>query len=259
MKNILLSIFILISCNLSAQLSTSLSQNKPKAIVQDGCRIQFYDSTGTQVHEMLCENLKFWYEKSYPNYGGKKITIFDGYNKVYIENDGHLTSPTFSALSDSLDAWKKCGNSESVTQIDYSNKIDTIIGIISDDTIFVQNIDTTNSILIEGNRIDSVGFEALIGKVSDIENAVKSDCLGLNKKYYINGTNSVVINAGVACSYSLVVLSGDITIVEGGITAPFPLSAGFSISQTNFGKTLNNSIVVTGNSGGTTAIISTIE
>ena len=266
MKNIFLSIFILATYNLSAQLSTSLSEYRPKTIIQDeNCRIQFYDSTGTQVHELLCGNLKYWYEKSYPYYGGKKIVIFDGFNKIYIENDGRLTSPTFSALDDSLDVWKQCNSFKTpltvdVIGIDSVRVLDSVrVWVEQDNNVRIQNIDTTNRILAEGNRIDSIGFETVIEKVSDVESAIKSDCNGLNKKYYINGTNSVVINAGVACSYSLVVLSGNVTIVEGGITAPFPLSAGFSISQTNFGKILNNSIVVTGNSGGTTAIISTIE
>ena len=144
MKKIIIALLVLISHSAIAQLSTSLSQNKPKTIVQDGnCRIQFYDSTGTQVHEMLCSQLKFWYEKSYPNFGGKKITIFDGYNKIYIENDGSLTSPTFANLDDSLNVWKQCEvGSTGTDPIDYSGKLDTIITLLTDSldkNIFISN------------------------------------------------------------------------------------------------------------------------
>lgn len=157
MKNIFLSIFILATYNLSAQLSTSLSEYRPKTIIQDeNCRIQFYDSTGVQVHELLCGNLKYWYEKSYPYYGGKKIVIFDGFNKIYIENDGRLTSPTFSALDDSLDVWKQCNSFKTPLTVDVVG-IDTVRVVDSlrvwfnttlyDDSAIVRRIDTTNSIL----------------------------------------------------------------------------------------------------------------
>lgn len=144
MKKIIIALLVLISHATMAQLSTSLSQNKPKTIIQDGnCRIQFIDSTGTQVHEMLCSQLKFWYEKSYPNFGGKKITIFDGYNKIYIENDGSLTSPTFANLDDSLNVWKQCEvGSTGTDPIDYSGKLDTIITLLTDSldkNIFIEN------------------------------------------------------------------------------------------------------------------------
>lgn len=144
MKKIIIALLVLISHSTMAQLSTSLSQNKPKTIIQDGnCRIQFIDSTGTQVHEMLCSQLKFWYEKSYPYFGGKKITIFDGYNKIYIENDGSLTSPTFANLDDSLNVWKQCEvGSTGTDPIDYSGKLDTIITLLTDSldkNIFIEN------------------------------------------------------------------------------------------------------------------------
>lgn len=144
MKKIIIALLVLISHATMAQLSTSLSQNKPKTIIQDGnCRIQFIDSTGTQVHEMLCSQLKFWYEKSYPYFGGKKITIFDGYNKIYIENDGSLTSPTFANLDDSLNVWKQCEVGGTGTDpIDYSGKLDTIITLLTDSldkNIFIEN------------------------------------------------------------------------------------------------------------------------
>lgn len=144
MKKIIIALLVLISHSAIAQLSTSLSQNKPKTIVQDGnCRIQFIDSTGTQVHEMLCINLKYWYEKSYPNFGGKKITIFDGFNKIYIENDGSLTNPTFANLDDSLNVWKQCEVGGTGTDpIDYSGKLDTIITLLTDSldkNIFIEN------------------------------------------------------------------------------------------------------------------------
>ena len=144
MKNIFLSIFILATYNLSAQLSTSLSEYRPKTIIQDeNCRIQFYDSTGVQVHELLCGNLKYWYEKSYPYYGGKKIVIFDGFNKIYIENDGRLTSPTFSALDDSLDVWKQCNSFKTPLTVDVVG-IDSVRVLDSVRVWFNQTLDTSN-------------------------------------------------------------------------------------------------------------------
>ena len=167
MKKIIIALLVLISHSTMAQLSTSLSQNKPKTIIRDGnCRIQFLDSTGTQVHEMLCSQLKFWYEKSYPNFGGKKITIFDGFNKIYIENDGSLTNPTFANLDDSLNVWKQC-NAATATQ-DYSLQIDTIINILSliNDTQYNINetFDINNStVVFPANSIHSYTIIGITG------------------------------------------------------------------------------------------------
>jgi len=90
---------------------------------------------------MLCINLKYWYEKSYPYFGGKKIVIFDGYNKIYIENDGSLTSPTFANLDDSLNVWKQC-NASSSSDTSNSGLLLSIHNLLVDSldkNVFIEN------------------------------------------------------------------------------------------------------------------------
>jgi len=138
-------------------------------------------------------------------------------------------------------------------------KWDEYISKLMNDTIVVANIDTTNELLRDGNRIDSVGNENVVSGINDLINEVKVECNGINKNYYINGTNTIVLNSGTICSFSLLVLNDEVLYSENGISSPFNFQTGFSLSKSNFSKLLNSNITITGRSGASQAIISVIE
>jgi hypothetical protein len=151
-------------------------------------------------------------------------------------------------------------NGDSAVRVQVCN-IDTSINV---------KVDTTNSILyrIENKNITDTTHTAILREISDtlthlaeILNELKSDCIGSNETYYINGTNSVTINASEVCSYTITVIGGDVDFSENGVSSPFSFPNGYTGSSSfkNGTKFLINQITFTGTNGSSKAIIKIIK
>jgi len=154
-------------------------------------------------------------------------------------------------------------NGDSAVRVQICN-IDTSLNI---------KIDTTNAILYRieskpsSNNLDTT-HNAVLREISDtlthlseIVNELKSDCIGSNETYYIDGTNSVTINASEICSYTITVIGGDVDFSENGVSSPFSLPNGYTGSNSfkNGTKFLINQITFTGTAGSSKAIIKIIK
>ena len=137
---------------------------------------------------------------------------------------------------------------------------------------------TTQDYDEKGNEIATVTFEFDCSKVeyrrqevppsqfpfgssNGITVSEKCDCTGSNDIEYINGTNTITLTSGTFCSYSVTVIEGSILFTENSKTAPFNFTVGVSEGDSNKGgcNFLTNSVVMTGSTASTKAIISIIR
>lgn len=134
--------------------------------------------------------------------------------------------------------------------------IDTV-RVLDSVRVYFQN-DTLNSGALS-NILDTLSDQNTILK--DYFLKQESDCIGSNETYYINGTNTITLSASEVCSYTIVVLEGDIDFTENGVPSPFPLNVGYSGSNSFKGgaKFLINQVSFTGLTGGSRAIIKVIK
>jgi len=123
----------------------------------------------------------------------------------------------------------------------------------SSNLLLSQKIDTTNLNLL--SIIDS------LAALTTIVNELQLDCIGSNETYYIDGTNSITLNASEVCSYTITVIGGDVDFSENGVSSPFSLPNGYTGSNSfkSGTKYLVNQIVFTGTNGSSRAIIKIIK
>ena len=97
--------------------------------------------------------------------------------------------------------------------------------------------------------------------LSAIVNELKSDCTGSNETYYINGTNTITLNASEVCSYTVTVIEEKLQYSENGVASPFDLPVGYTGSNSfkNGTKFLINQVSFTGTTGNSKAIIKIIK
>jgi hypothetical protein len=124
------------------------------------------------------------------------------------------------------------------------NSIDSLLSLIQkqDSTINLNLVNITDS----------------ISKLITIETP---DCIGSNETYYINGTNSVTINASEVCSYTITVIEDEVTFTENGSTSPFNLPVGYTGTSSFKSATrfLINKVSFTGANATSKAIIKVIK
>ena len=127
------------------------------------------------------------------------------------------------------------------------------------------NSDTTQNLLLS-QKIDTTNLNLLsiidsLAALTTIVNELQLDCIGSNETYYIDGTNSITLNASEICSYTITVIGGDVDFSENGVSSPFSLPNGYTGSNSfkSGTKYLVNQVVFTGNSGSSKAIIKIIK
>lgn len=127
------------------------------------------------------------------------------------------------------------------------------------------NSDTTQNLLLS-QKIDTTNINLLsiidsLAALTTIVNELQLDCIGSNETYYIDGTNSITLNASEICSYTITVIGGDVDFSENGVSSPFSLPNGYTGSNyfKSGTKYLVNQVVFTGNSGSSKAIIKIIK
>ncbi len=123
----------------------------------------------------------------------------------------------------------------------------------SSNLLLSQKIDTTNLNLL--SIIDS------LAALTTIVNELQLDCIGSNETYYIDGTNSITLNASEVCSYTITVIGGQVDFSENGVSSPFSLPNGYTGSNSfkSGTKYLVNQVVFAGTNGSSKAIIKIIK
>lgn len=178
-------------------------------------------------------------------------------------------------------------NGDSAVRVQLCNVDSTLNAIVR------TKIDTTNAILyrIENKASSDTTHEAILRSISDsittlitatirnndslqlakiidsltnlstIVNELKSDCIGSNETYYINGTNTITLNASEVCSYTVTVIEEKLQYSENGVTSPFDLPVGYTGSSSfkNGSKFLINQVSFTGTTANSKAIIKIIK
>jgi len=144
------------------------------------------------------------------------------------------------------------------------------VQICNVDTSLNLKVDTTNAILyrLENKGTTDTTHTAILREISDtlthlaeIVNELKSDCIGSNETYYINGTNTITLNASEVCSYTVTVIEEKLQYSENGVTSPFDLPVGYTGSSSfkNGSKFLINQVSFTGTTANSKAIIKIIK
>lgn len=89
----------------------------------------------------------------------------------------------------------------------------------------------------------------------------ENDCIGSNETYYIDGTNTITLNASEVCSYTVTVIEEKLQYSENGVSSPFDLPVGYTGSNSfkNGSKFLVNQVSFTGTTGNSKAIIKVIK
>ena len=132
-------------------------------------------------------------------------------------------------------------NGDSAVRVQLCNTDSTLNAIVR------TKIDTTNAILyrIESKASSDTTHETILQR---IEENTKSDCIGSNETYYINGTNTITLLASEVCSYAITVIEDVVSFTENGVTSPFNLPTAYSGSTSfkNGSKLLVNQISFTG-------------
>lgn len=91
-------IFILIFSVIAINTAFAQSFGSTAEIINSDCRIQFNNTNGTKIFELIGENLTWWRQSN------NSIVIRDKVTQVTIASN-YSGTPAFSALDDSLDAW----------------------------------------------------------------------------------------------------------------------------------------------------------
>jgi hypothetical protein len=122
-------------------------------------------------------------------------------------------------------------NGDSAVRVQLCNTDSTLNAIVR------TKIDTTNAILyrIESKASSDTTHETILQR---IEENTKSDCIGSNETYYINGTNTITLLASEVCSYAITVIEDVVSFTENGVTSPFNLPTAYS-GSTSFKMALN--------------------
>ena len=145
-------------------------------------------------------------------------------------------------------------NGDSAVRVQLCNTDSTLNAIVR------TKIDTTNAILyrIESKASSDTTHETILQR---IEENTKSDCIGSNETYYINGTNTITLLASEVCSYAITVIEDVVSFTENGVTSPFNLPTAYSGSTSfkNGSKLLVNQISFTGVNATSKAIIKVIK
>lgn len=145
-------------------------------------------------------------------------------------------------------------NGDSAVRVQLCNTDSTLNAIVR------TKIDTTNAILyrIESKASSDTTHETILQR---IEENTKSDCIGSNETYYINGTNTITLLASEVCSYAITVIEDVVSFTENGVTSPFNLPVGYSGSTSfkNGSKYLVNQVSFTGANATSKAIIKIIK
>ena len=145
-------------------------------------------------------------------------------------------------------------NGDSAVRVQLCNVDSTLNAIVR------TKIDTTNAILyrIESKASSDTTHETILQR---IEENTKSDCIGSNETYYINGTNTITLLASEVCSYAITVIEDVVSFTENGVTSPFNLPTAYSGSTSfkNGSKLLVNQISFTGVNATSKAIIKVIK
>ena len=126
--------------------------------------------------------------------------------------------------------------------------------------------DSFNALINEAKTIDdSLVLKTILDTLSDqnsiLKHYLKSDCIGSNETYYINGTNTITLNSSEVCSYTITVIEDKVSFTENGISSPFDLPVGYSGSNSfrDGSKFLINQVFFTGTSINSKAIIKVIK
>ncbi len=145
-------------------------------------------------------------------------------------------------------------NGDSAVRVQLCNTDSTLNAIVR------TKIDTTNAILyrIESKASSDTTHETILQR---IEENTKSDCIGSNETYYINGTNTITLLASEVCSYAITVIEDVVSFTENGVTSPFNLPTAYSGSTSfkNGSKFLINSLSFTGINANSKAIIKVVK
>ena len=140
MKRLKIILFFLVICVSGYAQSFYCTKN----ITQKDCKLNFTNST-TAIWAQLDLKTLTWSVDQVGSY-----VIKDGNTQVTIKNDGCLTSPTFLALKDSLNAWQVAclgGGGGTVIPIPLivdNVGIDSVIVLDSVRVWFERNLDTSN-------------------------------------------------------------------------------------------------------------------
>jgi len=171
--------------------------------------------------------------------------------------------------------------------------IDTVRVLDSVRVYFDQSpLDTSNRAILllildslsENNKAQRDSFNALINEVKTIDDSLilknildslsdqnsilkdyflkqENDCIGSNETYYINGTNTITLNASEVCSYTVTVIEEKLQYSENGVSSPFDLPVGYTGSNSfkNGSKFLVNQVSFTGTTGNSKAVIKVIK
>lgn len=288
MKKIILILLSIISITSFSQTSFQCT----KTIDTSNCKLRFFNANSVKIFELNLATTT--YTRGVTN----EYIIKDGLTQVTIPNNSCLTTPTFNSLASFIDGARIACNSNSGSSVIFPKNLDTTqVDTALDkhillDSTQVRILNDTLNVKVYGSSIDSIeicfdtitfnsyvvnlpttvcnGDSAVRVQIcnsdtshqyilNEINNNIKIKCSGLNRRYYIDGTNTITINSSTVCSYSITVLEDAIQITEDGITSPFQFNTGYSTSNSNFGKLLNNSIMITGVAPGAKAVITTIE
>ena len=129
--------------------------------------------------------------------------------------------------------------------------------------------DSFNALINELKTIDdSLILKNILDSLSDQNSILKdyflkqeNDCIGSNETYYINGTNTITLNASEVCSYTVTVIEEKLQYSENGVSSPFDLPVGYTGSNSfkNGSKFLVNQVSFTGTTGNSKAVIKVIK
>jgi len=129
--------------------------------------------------------------------------------------------------------------------------------------------DSFNALINELKTIDdSLILKSILDSISDQNSILKdyflkqeNDCIGSNETYYINGTNTITLNASEVCSYTVTVIEEKLQYSENGVSSPFDLPVGYTGSNSfkNGSKFLVNQVSFTGTTGNSKAVIKVIK
>lgn len=231
-------------------------------IINDTLNVRFIDST----YYTQLDSIKYFLSQS------DSIEIcFDTVTfQTYVTN-----LPTTICNGDSAVRVQLCNTDSTLNQI-VRTKIDTTNAILyrienkaTKDTTheyILRSINDSIHTLINSTirNNDSLQLSQIIDSLTNLSaiiNELKSDCIGSNETYYINGTNTVTLNASEVCSYTVTVIEEKLQYSENGVSSPFDLPVGYTGSNSfkNGSKFLINQVSFTGTTGNSKAIIKIIK
>lgn len=137
-------IFILILSVFAINTAFAQSFGTTAEIINSDCRIQFNNTNGVKIFELIGENLTWWRQSN------NSIVIRDKVTQVTVASN-YSGTPAFAALDDSLDAWilacKDCcegggggGSSEGLNTIQFSDGNGGFFGV---DTTYINEDEDT--------------------------------------------------------------------------------------------------------------------